>query len=128
MKLLKRCLVTFLSSNAEHHRRRTEPVRLYYFMETKFYINIIMNLPHGPECFGKFYIGTNAHRARTLFSELEGSPDPCDNNVLSVELIEISNGLPVNLKILSCSLIQLGENCKIITKELFKSFHLEGKL
>jgi hypothetical protein len=40
--------------------------------------------------------------------------------------MEIEKGLPVNLDFITCTLNQLAENCRIITKELFKSESFES--
>ena len=47
-----------------------------------------------------------------------------DKNVIFLSFVEISNGLPVNLDMIGCTLPQLGENCKIIAKDLFKTYAL----
>jgi hypothetical protein len=39
--------------------------------------------------------------------------------------LETEKGLPVNLDFITCTLNQLAENCRIITKELFISENLE---
>jgi hypothetical protein len=39
--------------------------------------------------------------------------------------METKNGLPVNMQMIGCSLEDLAENCKIITKETFKLFNLK---
>jgi len=45
--------------------------------------------------------------------------------VLSLELMETRNGLPLNVQMLSCCLDDLAENTKIITREIFKLHNLE---
>ena len=44
--------------------------------------------------------------------------------ILQIDLMETKNNLPVNIKVIGCTLEQLAENCKIITKEVFKMFVL----
>jgi len=45
--------------------------------------------------------------------------------MLTMELMEMLNDLPYNLKIISCTLEDIGENCKLISKEIFKAINLE---
>jgi hypothetical protein len=40
--------------------------------------------------------------------------------------METRDDLPVNLKLITCTLEELAENCKLITKEIFKINNLEG--
>ena len=49
-------------------------------------------------------------------------PDHC---VLQMDLMETKNNLPVNIKVLGCTLEEMAENCKTIAKETFKIFTLE---
>jgi hypothetical protein len=88
-------------------------------MQTKFYIISHIKTPAGPEAFGRFEIGNDREAATQLFAKLKGDKEVNDQNMLCIELMETSNGLPINITILSCTLDQLTENCRIITKEIF---------
>jgi hypothetical protein len=88
-------------------------------MQTKFYIISHLKTPAGPEAFGRFEIGNDREAATQLFAKLKGDKEVNDQNMLCIELMETSNGLPINITILSCTLDQLTENCRIITKEIF---------
>jgi hypothetical protein len=90
---------------------------------------IVMNLKAGKnyESYARFYIGNKRRFAESLFQKLKGSKEVSEKSILQLELTEISKGLPVNINLLSCTLDELAENCKIITKELFKQFNLERK-
>jgi hypothetical protein len=44
-----------------------------------------------------------------------------------MELMETVNDLPLNIKMISCSLDELTENCRLITKETFNIINLGGK-
>jgi hypothetical protein len=88
-------------------------------MQTKFYIISHLKTPAGPEPFGRFEIGNDREAATQLFAKLKGDKEVNDQNMLCIELMETSNGLPINITILSCTLDQLTENCRIITKEIF---------
>jgi hypothetical protein len=45
---------------------------------------------------------------------------------LQIDLMETRNDLPTNIKVLGCTLEELAENCKVITKVVFKNFVLES--
>lgn len=95
-------------------------------METQFFITITLKTQKGHESFAKFYIGNNRHRAFDIFKQLKGSNDVSDKNMLYFEFIEAEKGLPVNLDFITCTLNQLAENCRIITKELFIAENFES--
>ena len=96
-------------------------------METQFYITITMKTVKGLECFGKFFIGNHRERAYAIFQKLQGMHEVSESNVLYIDFMETKMGLPVDLDVITCTLGQLAENCKIITKELFKLENLEGE-
>ena len=95
-------------------------------METQFYITFTLKTGKGLESFAKFFIGNNRERAFSIFRELEGIHDVRESNVLFIDFMETREGLPVNLDVIACTLDQLAKNCRIITKELFKSENLEA--
>jgi len=95
-------------------------------METAFYILLYMKTPKGFESFARFYIGNQAEIALHLFGKLKGTTDKMDDRILQMDLMETRNNLPVNLKVLGCTLEEMAENCKIITKEAFKIFTLKS--
>lgn len=94
-------------------------------METQFYITLTLKTPKGLESFAKFYIGNNRDRAFAIFKQLKGMHDVSETNILYIDFLETREGLPLNLDVITCTLNQLAENCRIITKELFKSENLE---
>ena len=89
-------------------------------METQFYIIYNFKTTEGWESFARFFIGDDREEAVELFGSLQGTTESDEHSPLSIDFMETINGLPVNLKMLYCNLLQLGENTKIITKELFK--------
>lgn len=89
-------------------------------METAFYILIYLKTPKGFESFGKFYIGDKEDLAYQLFEKLIGSDERVNDCPLQIDLMETRHNLPVNIKVIGCALEDLGDNCKIITKEAFK--------
>lgn len=89
-------------------------------MDTQFFISFTFKTCNGPETFARFTLGNDRDAAYSIFKKLKGFHMVDENNVLSVDFFEIEKGLPKNLKVLSCTLPQLQENCGIITKELFR--------
>ena len=78
------------------------------------------------ESFARFYIGNKDELARYLFDKLKGSGEEIDDCILQMDLMETQNNLPVNIKVIGCTLEEMAENCKVITKEAFKIFTLES--
>jgi hypothetical protein len=95
-------------------------------METQFYITITLKTHKGLESFAKFFIGNSRHRALDIFKQLKGSRNVSEKNILYFDFVEIEKALPVNLDFITCTLNQLAENCRIITKELFISENFES--
>lgn len=89
-------------------------------MDTQFYILLSQRTSRGPESFGRFFMGNDREWVHEIFSLLEGTGDVHDENLLFLDLMETKNGLPINLEVKSCTLEQLGENCKTIAREVFK--------
>jgi len=94
-------------------------------METQFYITLTLKTVKGLERFAKFFIGNNRARAFAIFKQLKGMNEVTEKNVLYIDFLETKEGLPVNLDVITCTLNQLAENCRIITKEIFKLENLE---
>ena len=97
-------------------------------MQTRFYIICHLKTPNGPETFGRFDIGNEKEAAARLFAKLKGDTEVNEDNMLCIELMETVNELPININLLSCTLDQLTENCRIITKDVFNQYNLEGSL
>ena len=94
-------------------------------MDTQFYILITLKTPDGLDSFGKFFIGNDRDKAYALIKNLKGNDAPSEKDFLFLDFMETANGLPLNLKMKSCTLNQLAENCKLITRELFKINNLD---
>src|ERR1051326_6099902 len=92
---------------------------------SEFYI--VLNIKSGKDfqTYGKFFLGSNREIANSIFKELKGNKKVSNASVLYIELMETKNELPVNIQLMSCSLDELSENCKMITKETFKRCNLE---
>ena len=97
-------------------------------MQTSFYIICHMATPAGPEAYGRFEIGNDRETAHRLFSRLKGDKEVNEQNMLCLELMETVNELPVNINVLSCTLDELTENFRLITKEIFNQHNLNGTL
>jgi hypothetical protein len=95
--------------------------------QSGFYIVVNLKTGKSYESFAKFYIGNKKRPAENIFLKLKGSKEVSEKSILQLELTEISRGLPLNLNLLACTLEELADNCKIITKELFKQYNLERK-
>ena len=84
-----------------------------------------MKTTTGSDTFANFFIGNSRSRAKAIFNSLKGNANVSDGDLLQLEFMETREGILVNLDVISCTLQELGENCKLITKELFKSVVLE---
>ena len=94
-------------------------------METQFYILLSLKTPQGYADYGQYFLGDDGEAAYALFDELEGSRIIHDRAVLHIDLMETVNDLPVKIKTICCTLEQLGANCKLIARELFRLKNLE---
>ena len=52
----------------------------------------------------RFYIGNKDELARQLFDKLKGSGEEIDDCILQMDLMETRNNLPVNIKVIGCTL------------------------
>ncbi len=93
--------------------------------KTTFYIVLNLRTCNGFESFGKFFVGNNGKSAGAIFEKLKGRKRVNEKSILQLDLVELINGLPANMQMISCTLEELAENCKIITKETFKLLNLE---
>ena len=89
-------------------------------MDKQYFIELGLKTPEGPQAIAKFSAGDSFKRAGVVFCKLRGHRNIRDSDVIFFSLVETQNGLPVDLDMIGCTLDELGENCKIITTELFK--------
>jgi hypothetical protein len=89
-------------------------------MSTEFFISLTLLTPEGPQSFARFTLGGDQKYAIGIFNALQGATDSESPGLLQLEFTELSNGLPVNIKLKDCTLEQLSWNCKYLTKEAFK--------
>jgi hypothetical protein len=97
-------------------------------MTSEYRIALHTKTRAGFENYAEFYIGGDESQANELFRRLKGSPDNIDDGVLLIELRAICRGLPVDMRMLQCTLDEMTENCRIITKHVFNSFNREASL
>ncbi len=94
-------------------------------METSFCVIINIRTVNGYKTLGRFSLGNNKEFAHQVFDNLKGEEVQSEKGVLYMDMVELKDGLPLNLKILSCSLEQLAQNVKMITKEVFRFYNLK---
>jgi len=94
-------------------------------MRSTFYVDLNMKTADNFENYGRFFIGNDPDFAYNLFDGLKGSEVIGEEDVLHIDLVEIQEGLPVNIRMIKCTLEELTANCRIISKEIFKLLNLE---
>jgi len=92
---------------------------------SEFYIALNIKSGKDFQTYGKFFLGNNRKFADSVFKKLKGNKKVSNASVLYIELMETNNELPVNIQVMSCTLEEISENCKMITKETFKQCNLE---
>ena len=91
-----------------------------------YQIHICIKTADGFEKIGCFDLGTDKEFANELFHLLDGGePDP-DTDLLHIDLVEKMDDLPLNIRAIGCTINQLAQNVKTITRELFKALNLNG--
>ncbi|MBK0378478.1 hypothetical protein [Mucilaginibacter segetis] len=92
-------------------------------METHFYIWLSLRTGRGFVNYAQYFLGDDREAATSLFEKLKGNKN--DLIPLHLDLMETADDLPVKIKSICCSLDELGENCKLISRELFRISNLE---
>jgi hypothetical protein len=95
--------------------------------ENTFYVLLSLKTGDGFENFGKFNLGNNKKAAAELFRQLKGNPIVDEKTILTIDLVETVDELPVNLHILGCTLEEVAYNTRVIVKETFKLHNLKLK-
>lgn len=83
-------------------------------------IRFTMKTVNGFESICEFYAGNNKAIATAIFNALEGNDTAGNNDILQFDLLEMRKGLPCNLQIKHCTLSEMTNNCRILTREIFK--------
>jgi hypothetical protein len=94
-------------------------------MKTLFYIVVKMKVHDGMIDYGRFFVGDDSEFAGDLYQKLEGHLDPESQFMLHIDLIEDSGDTSIIIQRKGCSLEELTENCRLITRETFKFLNLE---
>ena len=93
--------------------------------ENVFYVLLSIRTCNGFENFGRFNLGNDREVAAEVFRQFNGSREVNDKTMLTIELMETVNDLPINLNILACTLEELAYNTRIIVRETFKLHNLK---
>lgn len=96
-------------------------------MKSEFELLISFRTPDGFKACGQYFLGKDRIFAETVFDGLNGRQDLADNAMLHLDLLEITEDLPVKVKTISCKLSELCENCQHITRELFRLHAIEPR-
>jgi len=94
-------------------------------METQFYILLSLKTPQGFVDYGRYFFGNDREAAYGLFAQLKGDERLIKGCLLHIDLMETVDELPVKIKTICCTLEELGANCKLIAREIFRLKNLE---
>ena len=94
-------------------------------METQFYILLSLKTPEGYVNYGQYFFGNDREAAYGLFEQLKGNQNLKDTCLLHIDLMETVDFLPLKIKTICCTLDELGFNCKLIAREIFRLKNLE---
>jgi hypothetical protein len=94
-------------------------------MRTTFYVILRLRTTDGFEAYGSFNLGNDREFANRIFGQLKGRELPQETDILHMDLMETKDGLPVNLRLISCTAEEVAANVKCITREMFKLLNLE---
>lgn len=95
-------------------------------METKYYIDLHIKTPTGFETYGTFHLGYNREKATAIFSQLKGTDEVSKTSILHMDFTEMTDGIPLPIRILHCTIEDIAFNTRIITRDVFKNLALEG--
>jgi hypothetical protein len=94
-------------------------------MAIEYRIAIHARTSSGFDTIGEFFIGTDRQEANQLFKSLKGSPDNLEDGVLIMDLRELNRGLLFDVHMIQCTLDQVADNCRLITKHQFRALNLK---
>lgn len=94
-------------------------------MDTQFYILLSLKTPQGFVDYGQYFFGNDREAAYWLFEQLKGQEAMKESCLLHIDLMETVDALPVKIKTICCTLDELGANCKLIAREIFRLKNLE---
>jgi len=93
-------------------------------MNTLFQISLHLKTPLGFETYGTFELGPDREQALAIFKELKGTPEIAPNSILYMDFSEIRDGIPLPIEMMHCTLDEIADNARIITREVFKTLSL----
>lgn len=93
-------------------------------MKNEFHILISFRTPEGFKVCGQYFLGQNSQFAQQVFAGLKGEVSE-DKAMLHLDLIESTDGIPAQVKTVSCRLSELCANCEHITRELFRLYAIK---
>lgn len=96
-------------------------------MEHLFLISFNIKTTSGFESYVTFNLGENKDKAKAIFDMLNGSLELSDKTILTMDFTEMEDGIPLSIKMLDCTLDQVIDNTKIITREIFKNLYLDAE-
>jgi hypothetical protein len=94
-------------------------------MAIEYRIAIHARTSSGFDTIGEFFIGSDRQEANQLFKSLKGSPDNLEDGVLIMDLRELNRGLLFDVHMIQCTLDQVADNCRLITKHQFRALNLK---
>jgi hypothetical protein len=94
-------------------------------METQFYILLSLKTPQGFAAYGQYFLGEDPEAAYGLFRQLSGDEQIKAGCALHIDLMETVDELPVKIESICCTLEELGVNCKLFAREVFRLKNLE---
>lgn len=97
-------------------------------METQFYILLSLKTLQGYVDYAQYFLGNDRMAAQELFRKLKGDPRMLASCPLHIDLMETVDGLPVKIESICCTLDELGLNCQLIAREIFRLKNLEEML
>lgn len=96
-------------------------------MKTYYTISVNMRTPCGFESHANFHVGSGKQRAYEIFGLMKGSENLTEGTVLTMDISSITDGIPLPLKMLGCTIEEVNYNTKIIMREIFKTINLDGE-
>ncbi|MDB5018623.1 MAG: hypothetical protein JWQ84_3455 [Mucilaginibacter sp.] len=93
-------------------------------MKSQFYILISLRTTRGFKTYGQYFLGNDRKVAQHIFSLLTGDETIGNKTMLHLDFMEMVDELPVKIKTIGCTLEELGCNCKLIAKEIFRISNL----
>jgi hypothetical protein len=94
-------------------------------MRSIFSIVLNVRTEEGFVRFGEFELGSDRTLVEDLYKALEGREPQYGEGFLHIDLIEMRQGLPVSLHVLSCTAEELGRNVSLISRQVFRWKNLD---